>query len=81
MMKRETKQVLYEALIFGVLLLAITFALSKLFSGGKYPDMKAPYAKTMILVLFLSGALLHIGFEITGGNEKFCRSFMKQIEK
>jgi hypothetical protein len=79
-MKRGRTQVLYEAVIFGVLLLAIAFALGRLFSGGKYPDLKAPYAKTMILVLFLSGALLHIGFEITGGNERFCRNFIKQIQ-
>jgi len=77
-MKRKAGTVLTEAVIFGALTMAVSTCLVYVFSKGEYP--KKENAKILLSASFLSGALLHLGFEITGGNEKFCRSFMEQIK-
>lgn len=78
-MKRKATTVLTEALIFGTMTMIVSTGLVYVFSKGELP--KKENAKIFLGASFLSGALLHLGFEITGGNEKFSRNFIEQISE
>ena len=55
--------VFVEALIVGVMTLALYHALAQVTTGA--------------LTLFLTGALMHIALEIAGLNEQWCRTTYK----
>lgn len=59
---RYISHVLTEALVIGVMNLLIFMLLNRLFK------LSTP------VKLFIGGALIHIAFEYSGGNEWWCRS-------
>ena len=59
---RPLKNVLLEAIIIGVMNLIIFILLNSLFK------ISTP------VKLFVGGALIHIAFEYSGGNEWWCKS-------
>lgn len=61
---RNTQSVLLEAIVIGIMTVM-------LYSLLKFLPLKH------ILVLFLTGFLIHILFEYTGGNEWWCKNTYK----
>ena len=70
---REFKQVLIEALLVGVLVVIIGIILSRILSGNTHPRIDSPYLLSMVVCLLLIGMVIHLGFEVFGINEQFCK--------
>lgn len=65
-MTRPNSTVLFEALIIGIINMMLIYIL-------KYMKMKVPIP----FIFIISGALIHLIFEYTGGNEWWCRQTYK----
>lgn len=70
------RNVWYEAFIVGILVAVLGVLFSKLMTKGSHPRMDSPYLITMILTLILTGMAVHLFFEWSGTNEKFCRTLL-----
>jgi hypothetical protein len=63
----------YELIAIGCITVAFNFVIYRLLTGN-FPEATLPHYNKMILAAFLLGASIHFIFEITGINEKWCRS-------
>lgn len=70
---------LIEALVVGILLVIvgylITIAINKLFNknlSDSFINLKKN--RTFIIILFLSGSLTHLLFELLGSNKWYCKN-------
>lgn len=62
-----------EAFVIGLIVAVFGILYSKLISKGNHPRLDSPYLISMLMVLFLTGATIHLLFEWVGANEQFCR--------
>jgi hypothetical protein len=75
MTKRTFQQILFELLILGLLSLIINFLIYSIFTRTfKFPD----YKEKGTLPMYVGGIVLvcglHLLFEVTGVNEKWCKA-------
>ena len=59
-------QLAIEAIMVGVVLSALVILVKKLFHLNFNNDMQ------LILIMFLVGISIHLGFELTGANKMYC---------
>ena len=59
---------IYEVIAIGVMSLVLTYILNYIIKG-----MSPIFDYQQMVIPFLVGALIHILFEFTGMNEKWCR--------
>lgn len=76
MITRSVTTVLKEAIIVGILTAIVGIIFSKIMTKGSHPRLDSPYLISMIVCLILTGMAIHIGFEYTGLNHKFCETLL-----
>lgn len=79
-MKRSPKIVLGEAVVFGTMTVVLSSVLLYVATSGEKPNFTKKEGWVMAAIAFSTAALLHVGFEISGGNEAFCKKMAKQIQ-
>jgi hypothetical protein len=67
---------IYETIVIGVLTFLLTFGIYYVMKGN-LPQTTKPGYYRMIIGSFLVGALLHLSFEFSGINEKWCKNNFK----
>jgi hypothetical protein len=70
---RNYLNIIVEVIIIGFLTTFFTFGIYTVMNG-EFPQSTKPGYKQMIIGSFLVGALLHISFEFSGINEKWCKT-------
>lgn len=75
---RNYLHIIFEVLTIGLLTTFFTFCIYYLMRNQLQESKKAQYIK-MFIGSFLVGALLHLSFEFSGINEKWCRYIYKIV--
>lgn len=75
---RTLQTVSTEAIIVGIITAIIGVLFSKIMTKGSHPRLDSPYLISMILCLVFTGMAIHLGFEYTGINKRFCESLLSQ---
>lgn len=66
------KLLIVEVIIIGVLTMLLQLVIYRALTGS-FPSQSKPYFNQMLIGGFLLGASLHLGFEVVGANESWCR--------
>lgn len=78
MIIRDFKVVSKEAIIVGLLTAVVGVIFSKIMTKGSHPRLDSPYLVSMVVCLILTGMAIHLGFEYTGLNQKFCEALLSK---
>jgi H+/Cl- antiporter ClcA len=74
---RNFSQVNYEGIVVGIVVAIVGILISKLITKGSHPKFDSPYLITMIIGFVLTGYAVHLLFEYSGVNQKFCEIIIK----
>ncbi len=71
------RSMLTESIIIGIVVATVGIILSKLTTKESHPRLDSPYFISMALCFAGAGIAVHLLFEYTGINKKFCETLLR----
>lgn len=68
------KNLIKEIILIGLFTIIVGFVSTRILSNNRWPPLDHPKIAIMLFNYFLIGALLHYTFEVSGINERFCKT-------